>query len=173
LFAYLRTGSSRHHGAAAGPMAPVIEELKNLPEIDVRAMASYLASFNDPLPWEESEVRASRIAAETASAAHPATTRAARLYEGACASCHEAGPGDAQPLGLSGKLFVDRPDNFIRLALDGFQGSSRAMPGFRDALDDGQIADLVRYARQRFAPGMPAWEGVEEAVARLRLNHVD
>ena len=46
LFAYLRTGESRFHGVAAGPMAPVVKELKALPDEDIRAMAVYLASFN-------------------------------------------------------------------------------------------------------------------------------
>ena len=47
LFAYLRTGESRFHGVAAGPMAPVVKELAGLPDQDIRAMAVYLASFND------------------------------------------------------------------------------------------------------------------------------
>src|ERR1700728_4222683 len=61
LFVYLRTGSSHRHGAAAGPMAPVVEELTVLPEADIRAMAIYLASFSDPLPLTETEARAARI----------------------------------------------------------------------------------------------------------------
>ena len=46
LFAYLRTGESRFHGVAAGPMAPVVKELAALPDDDIRAMAVYLGSFN-------------------------------------------------------------------------------------------------------------------------------
>src|SRR5579871_6423197 len=47
LFTYLRTGASRFHGVAGGPMAPIVRELKALAEEDIRAMAIYLASFND------------------------------------------------------------------------------------------------------------------------------
>src|SRR5438445_10360461 len=47
LYAYLRTGESRLHAAAAGPMAPVVTELAALPDSDIRAMAVYLASFNE------------------------------------------------------------------------------------------------------------------------------
>ena len=47
LYAYLRTGESRFHGVAAGPMAPVVKELAALPDSDIRAMAVYLASFNE------------------------------------------------------------------------------------------------------------------------------
>ena len=46
LFAYLRSGKSRFHGVAAGPMAPVVKELKPADQ-DIRAMAVYLGSFND------------------------------------------------------------------------------------------------------------------------------
>src|SRR3977135_1291754 len=45
LFAYLRSGESRFHGVAAGPMAPVVKELAVLPDQDSRAMPLYLASF--------------------------------------------------------------------------------------------------------------------------------
>src|SRR4029079_13038830 len=37
LFAYLRTGESRFHGVAAGPMAPVVQELAHLPDHVLRA----------------------------------------------------------------------------------------------------------------------------------------
>ena len=47
LYAYLRTGESRFHGVAAGPMAPVVKELAALPDRDIRAMAAYLGSFNN------------------------------------------------------------------------------------------------------------------------------
>ena len=47
LYAYLRSGKSRFHGVAAGPMAPVVKELAALPDEDIRAMAVYLGSFQD------------------------------------------------------------------------------------------------------------------------------
>jgi nicotinate dehydrogenase subunit B len=76
-----------------------------------------------------------------------------------------AGP----PLGLNTNLHAVRPSNFLRVVLDGIDGSSHGtMPAFRGVLDDRQIADLARYARSRFAPEKPAWEGLEESVARLR-----
>lgn len=45
LFQYLRTGYSASHGVAAGPMAPVIHGLAELPESDVRAIATYLMNL--------------------------------------------------------------------------------------------------------------------------------
>src|ERR1700736_2869550 len=47
LFAYLRSGESRFHGVAAGPMAPAGKELASLPDDEIRAMAVYLGSFNE------------------------------------------------------------------------------------------------------------------------------
>lgn len=179
LFAYLRDGSSPHHGAAAGPMAPVVAELKALPDADIRAMAHYLASFNEPLPAEQAAARAVEIVTATSAAAHPATTAVARLYDGACASCHEAGRGavtvNAGPaLGLSTSLYAGRPDNFLQAVLNGIgghgYGGQGAMPHFREALDDRQLAELTRYARSRFAPKEPAWTDVEAAIARIRAG---
>lgn len=172
---YLRTGASRHHGAAGGPMAPVIAELKALPEVDIRAMATYLASFSPAPNPAVADALAERIVTATASTAHPATSRAARLYEGACASCHDierSTVAGALPLGLSTNLAAARPDNFVRKLLDGLDApSSRAMPGFRNVLDNQQIIDLARYARQRFAPAQPPWDDIEATVARLRSTH--
>ena len=42
------------------------------------------------------------------------------------------------------------------------------MPAFGDSLSDGQVAELVSYLRQQFAPGKPAWAEVEAAVGRVR-----
>jgi len=49
LYVYLRTGESRFHGTAAGPMAPIVRDLSALPDQDIRAMAVYLAS--DAAAW--------------------------------------------------------------------------------------------------------------------------
>ena len=113
------------------------------------------------------------IVTATASARHPATSEAARLYQGACGACHE--PGGAltvnlgPPLGLNTNLHADRPANFLRVVIDGIKESAHgAMPGFRATFDDSQIADLARYARQRFAPARPAWQNLEQAISRLR-----
>ena len=49
-FDYLRTGHSAEHGAAGGPMAPIVAELAGAPDEDIRAMAHYLASLAPPAP---------------------------------------------------------------------------------------------------------------------------
>lgn len=173
LYAYLKTGTSQYHGVASGPMAPVIAELKELPDADIRAMATYLASLSAPLPEVEATGRAMRIEAMTASANKPATSPIARLYEGACAACHESGRPvplvNAGPaLGLSSKLHAATPTNLVNMLLEGGQHGIGSMPSFATALDDRQLVELAIYLRGRFAPEKPAWEGIEAAVARAR-----
>src|SRR5439155_20500524 len=90
LYAYLRTGESRFHGVAAGPMAPVVKELKALPDQDIRAMAVYLASFNEGTPDKQAaDALAARL--ENATLSITAASSGARIYQGACAVCHEVG----------------------------------------------------------------------------------
>ena len=100
----------------------------------------------------------------------------ARLYEGACAACHEAdGPAlfGARPnLAFNTSLFAALPDNLLQVVLDGIAVPAHAdlgaMPAFRDSFSDRQVADLLRYLRARFAPGAPAWEGLEGTVRKVR-----
>jgi nicotinate dehydrogenase subunit B len=44
------------------------------------------------------------------------------------------------------------------------------MPGFKDSLTDDQIAELIAYLRQQFAPDKPPWTGIRTAVTRARLR---
>lgn len=172
FYDYLRSGNAARHGTAAGPMAPVIEELRELPDADIRAMAVYLASFNTPPPERETAAQADAILDATASAANPAASPAARLYEGACAACHATGriaplANQGPALGFSTKLHAATPANLVNVLVQGGHGMGQ-MPAFGNALDDRQIADLVAYLRGRFAPGKPEWSGVENAIERAR-----
>uniref|UniRef100_UPI003593A915 c-type cytochrome n=2 Tax=Cupriavidus pinatubonensis TaxID=248026 RepID=UPI003593A915 len=178
LFTYLRGGYAVHHGAAAGPMAPVVEELALLPESDVRAIAHYVASFSAPPP-APAEITAQAMQYERRSA-EAATTLggpAARLYQSACAVCHQSDQGMRQfgvkpSLALNTNLHSDRPDNVIQVLLQGMPAPPNstlgAMPSYSDSLDDQQIVALTQYLRARFAPDKPAWQDVEATVARLR-----
>src|SRR5258705_5545686 len=86
LYAYLRTGESRFHGVAAGPMAPVVKELTALPDSDIRAMAVYLASFNETsMDPAAQQALAARLESSTGTRASAASGVGARIYQGACA----------------------------------------------------------------------------------------
>lgn len=175
LFAYLRTGESRYHGVAAGPMAPVVKELAALPDADIRAMAIYLASFNET-PKDAPEALAVKL--ETSTRVTFAPSRGARLYQGACAVCHEVGGlplfGSRPSLALNSNLHSAQPDNLIQVVLHGIAKPAFSelgyMPAFKDSMSDAQIAELVSFLRQQFAPDKPAWADVVSSVSCIRGN---
>ncbi len=177
LYAYLREGSSREHGAAVGPMAEVVGALRALPDADIAAMAHYLASLGPGLDDAEAAALAQR--AVDASRARDATMRdgAQRMFEASCGGCHHDGAhpaihGANLPLALNSSLHSAHPDNLVRVILEGVATPAEGvggMPAFADSLSDDQIARLAAYMRQRFAPGAPAWAEVVAAVKRVRL----
>ncbi len=168
LYDYLRTGHSVWHGTAAGPMAPVVAELAALPDADIQAMAAYLCSLAGSAAGVDEAAMAAAIQAR--SAGTPPASAGARLYAGACASCHEA--GEAVSLALNSSLQSVRPDNLIQSVLHGVtvQSATGDMPAFKDSLNDAQIAELAASLRARFAPDKPAWTGLADAVARVRAG---
>lgn len=177
LFGYLRTGESRFHGVAAGPMAPVVKQLAALPDQDIRAMAVYLASFNNNAAVKpDPEAMASRLETLTLGRADGASPVGARLYEGACAVCHAVGGaplfGSRPSLALNSNLHSAMPDNLIQVILHGVASPASSdlgyMPGFKDSMSNGQLAELVGYLRQQFAPDKPAWTDLPAAVGRVR-----
>lgn len=178
LYDYLRTGTSTLHGMAAGPMAPVVAGLAELPKEDVRAIATYVASFINPRAEPE---------LDTAELAEPLKKRAStapsgmeagdRLFNGACASCHDSGAiptfsAAKTSLALNTSLHSNRPNNLIQSILGGIHtsvdGMGGEMPGFQDSLNDSQVTTLVGYLRARFAPEQKAWENVKETVKEIR-----
>lgn len=220
LFQYLRTGYSPSHGVAAGPMAPVIHGLAELPDSDVKAITTYLLDLpkpkgepaaapvatassssaaspsSSPSPSPSSPSSLSPAAATTtATATAPSPAPAAptiqslqgrrangeRIYQNACAVCHEAGSGPTlfgvKPLlSANTNLHAATPDNLIQVILHGIQEPADDalgyMPGFKDSLDDRQVADLLGYLRERFAPDEDAWPDPTTTIKRLR-NHAE
>ena len=177
LFIYLRSGISQFHGVAAGPMAPVVKELGALPDSDIRAMATYLASFNPNAPTPEAQqAMAARLEAVASAKPLQASPQGARIYDGACAVCHEPGGpqwfGSRPSLALNSNLHGAAPDNLARVILDGItdpvNGDLGAMPGFAHSLNDQQLTELIRYLRARFAPDKPAWDGIDAALRAAR-----
>ena len=200
LFQYLRTGYSPRHGVAAGPMAPVIHGLAELPDSDVKAITTYLLDLPQaagatvakqpadampaptpvPAPASQSEARPAAQpvpAAATIQSLQGRRVNGERVYQNACAVCHEAGSGPTlfgvKPLLSSNtNLHATSPDNLIQVILNGIQTPANDelgyMPGFKDALDDRQIADLVGYLRERHAPGKDPWPDPTNTISRLR-----
>ena len=90
----------------------------------------------------------------------------ARLYEGACAVCHAVGGaplfGSRPSLALNSNLHSAMPDNLIQVILHGIAKPASSdlgyMPGFKDSMSDGQLAELVSYLRAAICPGKTALE---------------
>ncbi|HEY1995733.1 molybdopterin cofactor-binding domain-containing protein, partial [Paraburkholderia sp.] len=144
LFSYLRHGYAPLHGVAAGPMAPVVSELTALPDSDIRAMASYLASLN-PVGANANPQALAREYEQASMSASTTSSLGARLFDGACAACHhmDSGPllfGAHPSLALNTNLHSVAPDNLIRVILDGIGSPARAelgtMPAYRDSFND-------------------------------------
>ena len=130
---YLRHGVSVRHGAAGGPMLPVIEEWQAAPDTDIRAMAVYLASLSapqaDPVPASALEARLSTALASSASGR-------ARLFDTACGvrAMRRARPPwrtAACAPGAQRSVHADSADTFFRAVLGGLPGSGRV--AVRDA----------------------------------------
>ncbi|WP_221794235.1 molybdopterin cofactor-binding domain-containing protein [Oceanobacter mangrovi] len=196
LYDYLRTGYSEQHGPAAGPMAAVVEEMQQLPDADIQAIAHYLANLDEAAasPSTRStapQTTAAPVAATTtaALAAVPATANSsttmtnplndasARMFESACAGCHETRPdwfGVNPNLAVNSNVHSDKADNLIRTILFGIQNPATSelgyMPGFANSMNNGQIANLLRYMRSKFASDKPAWQQLEQTIAHIRAN---
>lgn len=175
LYGYLRRGHSSEHGTAGGPMAEVVQQLRQVSDSDIRAMATYLATFQ--VEVVEPARMASAYVATASARADQLLGEAQRLFDGACSSCHHDGAGPKLlgvnvPLALNSNLHSDRPDNLLRVILEGVRAPASAdigfMPSFAEALNDVQIAQLASYMRARFAPDRPAWDDLTNSVARIR-----
>ncbi len=181
LFSYLRTGYSPLHGVAAGPMGPVVAGLAQLPEEDVRAIAHYLASLN-PAASQRQESHAALAAQLEAGAQAEEQARlmpGETLFNGACAVCHDprGGPvlfGARPSLALNSNLHSDHPDNAIQVLMHGITRPAVAglgsMPGFKNSMNDEQMASLLSYMRKRFAPDQPAWKNLKEKIGQIRTQ---
>jgi mono/diheme cytochrome c family protein len=177
LFNYLRSWDSVH-GGGVGPMKPVVEGLAQLPEADVRAIATYVASFlgGEATPRQARiEAIAARPGPATSDPARsdPAVERGALVFKGACASCHESGgtvPFTVASLAQHTALAAPDPRNVIHVVLGGITPAEGEvggiMPAFQGTLTEAQITDLLTYLRARFTDE-PAWPKVGDEVHRL------
>ena len=167
LYSYLRSGLDAHHGAAAGPMAPVTWNLARAPDADVRAMAAYLAAHAGPADHPPAEA-----------AAAMADSPGAAIFAGACASCHGAASpmtaNGAPSLALGSAIQASDPGNALQVVLNGirpeYYRAGPQMPGFKTILRDDQLVELATYLRARFAPDQPAWTDLQDAIRHIRTE---
>jgi nicotinate dehydrogenase subunit B len=174
LHAYLRTGLSPAHAAAAGPMGDVTRALSEVREDDVHAIAVYFASLMSQAPAARRDDPEPMDRQAVAQQAHP---EAATLFAGACAVCHEPGAPMMQqgrpPLAWGTPLQADNAHDTVRIIMKGLASpagpTGPAMPAFADVLDDRQLGELTAYLRTRFTDKSP-WPDIGDAVAQARAG---
>jgi nicotinate dehydrogenase subunit B len=172
LHAYLRTGVSPAHAAAAGPMGGVTRALSEVRDEDVRAIAVYFASLMAQASAARQDKAEPLDRQTVAQQAHP---EAASLFAGACAVCHEPGAPMMQqgrpPLAWGTPLQADNAHDTVRIIMEGLASPAGligpTMPAFADMLDDRQLSELTAYLRTRFTDKSP-WSDIGDAVAQSR-----
>ncbi len=164
LATYLSSGHADGHGPASGPMAEAVSySLRYLTGEDAQALAAYLKTIparqTTPLPPPV------HVAEDDLGA---------RIYEGACASCHRLdGTGTETPYAaLAGDQTAMDPAgiNLVRMLMTGGavtsgQGSF-AMPGFARGYTDAEIAAVANYTIEHI--GQRVGRVTPGAVAKLR-----
>ncbi len=182
LVNYLIDGWDKDHGAAAGPMGPVVNDLYDQSEDDVFAIAAYLMSIKGGgLPADEQEriAAAIRWKAETLQWVHPdappnpgdaAATSGAAVFERECARCHKVG-GEPVPLALSTAVQAPSASNLVMAVFQGVPASrwapSRSMPGRSLQIADQEMANLATFVRARFSDRSP-WQDIGNSIPNAR-----
>ncbi|MBS0420439.1 MAG: cytochrome c [Proteobacteria bacterium] len=168
LHMYLSNGWHDRHGDAHGPMAAVSQNLSSVPDADVKAIASYVATVIGNQPRE-------KIRPEGASG----NDTGAAIYAAACASCHDGSrplPFGGVKLMLSTAVTGESATNLINVVLEGLrppEGTTGAiMPGFSSTLTDGQLESLVAYIRSNLGSQLP-WTDIESSVREARSRTHD
>lgn len=164
LASYLSTGHAEGHGAASGPMAEAVDNsLRFLQPADTAALVAYLRSVpartgTDPIAIDAKPAPALASSDYAPGGDAHADAQGLKLFEGACASCHQwNGKGQQTPyaalLGSRGVNDV-RGTNVTQILLHGSslrgEGASVFMPGFGDAYSNTEIAALSNYVIGHF-----------------------
>jgi len=154
----LKTGIAAGRNAM-GPMAEVVvRSTQHLTDVDLQAMAVYLAdlaSASAPAPVLRAADRPT-----------PSVT-GEKIYTRHCAQCHgergEGAPGAYAPLAGNRAVTMGHSANLVQAVLKGgfppaTAGNPRpfGMPPFRQTLDDAEVAEVLSYIRQAWGNAAPA-----------------
>jgi mono/diheme cytochrome c family protein len=192
LVAYFRNGHVAGKGVAAGGMGEAVEHsLRSLSDPDLSAMVAYMRTvapvrdsadtraafgFTQVRPvsltaYENSDTRDQNAVAGSA------TTDGARLYAGACASCHGLNGNGSKdgfypPLVGSSATGSNNPNNLVMTVLTGVdrRGSDghAFMPAFANDMNDAQVAAVANRVLTQF--GNSAVQVDAAQVAALRAG---
>jgi mono/diheme cytochrome c family protein len=178
---YLKTGHADGRASAAGPMGEAVaHSLQYLDAADVDALVAYLRSVPARVGGEAIVVDPRPAPALAATAAAPgdgvaaAHEQGSRLFEGACASCHQYdGHGQESPYAsLLGTRGVNDASaaNVTEAILQGVNlrigDNDVYMPSFGAAYSDTEVAALANYVVAQF--GGKAGTVTADEVAKRR-----
>jgi nicotinate dehydrogenase subunit B len=171
LFAYLKSGLSKTHAAAAGPMGGVTRQLAQAPEADLRDIAGYFAGLMKDAPG----ARMPLAPIDKRDEVDKAQPEGAALFAGACANCHGPGAPMMQqgrpPLSWGTPLREDSPHDTLHMIVGGLASpagpTGPVMPAFGADFTDRQIALIATYLRARFTD-LPPWPNLDQAVSDVR-----
>jgi mono/diheme cytochrome c family protein len=160
LAQYLATGHADARGSAAGPMAEAVDlSLSHLTPSDIAAMVVYLRSIPPvATPDQPQPVMHPAPAAPKLGVADNFDPKGKRIFEGACASCHNwTGQGSLNPWAtLTGDRAVNDPTatNVAQVVISGANRRTASgltfMPAFGHAYSDDEIAAVANYVTARF-----------------------
>ncbi len=158
IYLYLSTGHANGHGGAAGPMGEATDDsLSYLVPDDAHALVTYLRS----VPAHASDLP--RTVTTPAPASYKegvadANSRGAKMFAGACASCHDW-TGVSPVTGyatLTGVRAVNDPSaaNVAQTVIHGVDRRTAEgrifMPAFGDGYSNDDIAAVANYVTARF-----------------------
>ncbi|RDS79528.1 cytochrome c [Dyella monticola] len=164
IASYLTTGHANGRGSASGPMAEAVENsLRFLQPADTGALITYLRSVparagKDPITVDTKPAPTLASSATAPAGDAHADTAGFKLFEGACASCHQwNGKGQQTPyaslLGTRGVNDV-HGINVTQILLQGSslrgENADVFMPRFGDAYSNTEIAALANYVIAHF-----------------------
>ena len=100
-----------------------------------------------------------------------ARQRGQEVFEANCAQCHRSN-GEGLPATFpalnNNPLVLGDPKPVIAAVLNGLKGNLGAMPGWKDRLDDEQIAAVVTYIRQAWSNRAAAVTAAMAAATRTK-----
>ncbi len=171
LFTYLRTGDSKYHGDAGGPMGGIVRDgLSKLPDADIHALSIYFADIGETASRSTEIAFAIKRADKASPLDLVSQDPRARLYLTACASCHynsSASSSEKRPnLATLSALNAPDPTDLVRIVVFGHRAD---MPAFGKGLRDKDISDILAYLRAT-RTASPPWIDLDAKIAQLRAQ---
>ncbi|MCD6073345.1 MAG: c-type cytochrome [Rhodospirillales bacterium] len=175
LVVYLMDGWHAKHGMAAGPMTPVVDALHKQNEIDVFAIASYVATLRTgEKPINEDAVKTAAAKLDWGHPDAPPVPKdfadGAKVFQARCAQCHNSSGGTVS-LALQTSLHAPTADTVAHAIWSGIRPPTgalgKSMPALGQQMTEAEMVSVVKFLRARYT-SRPAWSGVEKAVKEAR-----